>query len=94
MSIRKFLDKHQFFKYWDPVILYGVFLLSMAFWPHTPSPERLVGWSIAANIKHIVAYFGFSFLLGWAARHSKFSVLRRWHYLFAVVIGVLIGIFD
>jgi len=92
--MKGFLKKHQFIKYWDPVVIYGLFLLSMAFWPTTPSPESVIGWNISANIKHIIAYFGFSFLLGWAARHSKFSILNKRHYLFAVVIGISVGIID
>ena len=87
--------KHPFVFFWDPVILYFIAMIVISNWPTTPNPELpLLGFIISDKIKHVVLYFGFSFLLGIACRHSNFRILRQNHIFIALLAGSLIGILD
>lgn len=95
-KLRGWLDRHPFLKYWEPVIIYGIIILLISLMPAPPTPEVALGLAaiVTSGVKHFILYFGFSFLLGIACRHSKYWFLRLNHYTIAIAISILIGIID
>jgi VanZ family protein len=87
--------RHPFVFFWDPVIVYFIIMIVASNWPTTPSPEKLIfGFAFYDKLKHVLLYFGFSFLLGVACRHSNFKFIRENHYIIALVASSLFGILD
>ncbi len=89
------VKRHKFFFFWDPVIIYFVLIIIISNWPRTPTPElAMLGFVVSDKIKHVILYFGFSFLLGVACRHSNFVLLRQNHFFIALTAASLVGILD
>ena len=89
------VKKHPFVFFWDPVILYFLGIIIISNLPVAPTIETaILGYPIWDKIKHLILYFGFSFLLGVACRHSNFTLLRRNHYFIAITAASIVGIID
>jgi len=82
-------------RWWNLVFMYAIFIIIVQSMPSPPSPEVLLTGFVWPNwLKHILLYFGFSFVLGIALRHSDVSYFRSNCYLWAVVFAVLFAVFD